>query len=110
MLFLSFFEPTKCLTDFNTIAYIMPNIDKQLNIFSQLGQNMLINCVYGKKAVFLHTQGNIFVLNKIGYAYHTIYIRGIIEYFSCKISLLRPLNMLSLIVIHLSYLDGLKRI
>ena len=70
MLFLSFdtakvvtfFELTKCLTDFNTIAYIMPNIDKQLNIFSQLGQNMLINCVCGKKAVFLHTQGNIFFL------------------------------------------------
>ena len=87
MLFLSFdtakvvtfFELTKCLTDFNTIAYIMPNIDKQLNIFSQLGQNMLINCVCGKKAVFLHTQGDIYFLKKIGYAYHTIYICGIIE-------------------------------
>ena len=55
----TFLEPAKCLTYFNTIAYIMPNIDKQLNIFSQLGQRMLIICAYWEIFVSLHTQGDI---------------------------------------------------
>ena len=42
----------------------MPNIDKQLNIFSQLGQRMLIICAYWEIFVSLHTQGNIYFKKK----------------------------------------------
>lgn len=100
------FESAKHLTEFNLYPSVSYSLKERLNIFSQLGQNALIICIYEEKVISLHTQGDIFFLKK---AFCLLPLQRQRRTFTLNsnISLILPLNVSWLIVTHITQLNVL---